>query len=421
MPALGRVFEMRYWTEDSLAENERRYPSIEAFTVIDDTAADVNIFNIGNNHRMHSRTWNLSRESAGITILHDTRLLHLFCASLIDEQSEPDIFAQIMRAYYGRAGAEACRAYFDGQIDINELSSEFPLTELALINSIAVVVHTDDQQSRLTRLGIPYHRLELPHPSRPLPARVREPTDQLKLFTFGYISSNRCLAQILEGLSACRDDVPFRFVVAGEVAPEVQLDDLIHRHRLDDRVEMVGFLEGEVLDRHLQEADLVFNLRNPTMGEASSAQLRIWDNAAVALVSRTGWYAGIPNHAAIMTEPGREAEEVASVVKHLHANRDAFSNLGPEGKRHLERNHSPDHYAARLGTIAEQTHALTRPMAPFALASRCADEVAGFLGKAGWASLFGRAFDHIDALIPPPPDAFAHPANRKSRDSSAPE
>jgi len=402
MPALDRVFDMRYWTEDQLPAVERRYPGVEEFAAEDGTAADLNIYNIGNNHRMHARTWMLSLQSPGITILHDTRLQHLFCGLLIDELCESGTFERIMHMYYGRAGANASIAYFNKQIEVHELASEFPLTELALVNSVAVISHTDDQSQRLFRMGIPYHRLDLPHPSRPIPPRPPRNTDRIELFTFGYISSNRCLAEVLEALSHCRDDVPFRFVIAGDVAPEVRLEELVSRFGLGDRVETVGFLDDHILDRRLQESDLVFNLRNPTMGEASSAQLRIWDNAAVPMVSRTGWYARIPDEAAISVETGQEIKEVANAVKRLHKDRDAFNHIRPGGKRHLEQHHSPEDYASRLAAVASEAWTLARPLAPFELASRCATEGSGLIGKSTWTSLFARAFDQIDELIPPP-------------------
>jgi glycosyltransferase involved in cell wall biosynthesis len=420
IPALEGAFDMRYWTEDRLATEKRRYPGLDTFTAVDDTSADINIYNIGNNHRLHARTWMLSCESPGITILHDTRLQNLFCGLLIDQMREPATFERIMRTYYGTAGTDACRAYFNKTIDIHELSSDFPLTEFALVNSTAVIAHTDDQRQRLSRMGIPYYRLELPHPSRPLPKRVQS-NERLELFTFGYISSNRCLARVIEALGTCRDRVPFRFVIAGDVAPEIDIEEIIRRHRLTDRVELVGFLDDDSLDRYLQQSDLVFNLRNPTMGEASSAQLRIWDNAAVALVSDMGWYAEIPDDAAITVETGREARDVAQIVCQLHADRNAFDHIGPGGKQHLERWHSPDVYASGLATIAEQARLLDRPLAPFSLASRCADEVSRFLAKPEWSALFENAFDRIDELIPAPAEPGLDTLYPASQDAKGPQ
>jgi len=108
------------------------------------------------------------------------------------------------------------------------------------------------------------------------------------------------------------------------------------------------------LSAALRRADLAINLRYPSMGEASGSQLRIWDAGLPALVTRTGWYAGLPDGTVFFVEP---EDEVATLRKNLRAAcRDfaPFRRAGQRGRAILEQRHRPDDYARGLLDIARE-------------------------------------------------------------------
>ncbi|CDH45570.1 hypothetical protein BN874_2590010 [Candidatus Contendobacter odensis Run_B_J11] len=84
------------------------------------------------------------------------------------------------------------------------------------------------------------------------------------------------------------------------------------------------------------------------MGEASGSQLRIWDHALPSLVTRTGWYATLPETTVAFVRPEHEVADIQEHVRQLLANPAHFAHLGHNGRRQLEAQHAPDQYAEAL-------------------------------------------------------------------------
>lgn len=54
----------------------------------------------------------------------------------------------------------------------------------------------------------------------------------------------------------------------------------------------------------LAHSDMALNIRYPSMEEASFSQLRIWEHALPAIVTRVGWYATLPEDVVFFVRPG---------------------------------------------------------------------------------------------------------------------
>ena len=125
-------------------------------------------------------------------------------------------------------------------------------------------------------------------------------------------------------------------------------------HHLSRALTGHGFVENDALDDAVAKADLAINLRNPTMGEASSTQLKIWDHGLPSLVSRTGWYAYQPADTVFFVEPGHEFEDVMRHLQAFLADPAPFYEAGRRGQAYVDRAHSPRQYAQGLVEIAVQ-------------------------------------------------------------------
>ena len=103
--------------------------------------------------------------------------------------------------------------------------------------------------------------------------------------------------------------------------------------------------EYEETDEALDRAHLALNLRFPTKGEASGAQLRIWSRGLASVVSRTGWYAGLPPDTVAFVEPGEETDNLHRHWQRALADPGWLQGMGAAGRRHLETRHDPELYA----------------------------------------------------------------------------
>jgi glycosyltransferase involved in cell wall biosynthesis len=179
---------------------------------------------------------------------------------------------------------------------------------------------------------------------------------------FGHIGPNRRLPAILDALGGLRDRLDFRLDIAGQVWDARLIDGRIAALGLQDRVKIHGFLTEAALDRLISEAHLVFNLRHPTMGEASGSQLRIWSRAAASVVSDVGWYGALPGACVLKlpASPEAEAEGLRRLLPEIDADRARLAGIGRRGFEHLREHHDPDAYAEAICRIADRSAELSR-------------------------------------------------------------
>jgi glycosyltransferase involved in cell wall biosynthesis len=198
---------------------------------------------------------------------------------------------------------------------------------------------------------------------------------------FGHIGPNRRIDKILRAIAGVRSKRACHLHLIGDVWNERLLRDLAQELGIGTRLTCHGHLSDALLDDQLSLADLVVNLRYPTMGEASFSQLRSMKHAVPTLVSRAGWYSELPSDTVIHVTPGQEIAEVAEVLSALGAHAEEFRAIGERGRRLLVTDHAPAAYVeGALAFATEQAHSI-RPIAE-ALASKIARDVLP-LGRSG--------------------------------------
>jgi hypothetical protein len=120
-------------------------------------------------------------------------------------------------------------------------------------------------------------------------------------------------------------------------------------------VTLHGFIGARDLDVALRNTDLVVNLRDPSMGEASGSQLHLWQYALPSLVTQRAWYATLPEGTVAFVRPGHEIEDIHGHLAGFLANPEAYRELGQKGQRHVAEQHSIESYAADLLKLAART------------------------------------------------------------------
>lgn len=319
-------------------------------------AADINFYNLGNNYEFHGRIYELARRTPGVVILSDPNMSHFFL-SLSDSPGGRLRYLDLVSRHYGLAGAEQARQMFAGNIRPEKLVLRYPMTEAALEGAVGVVVHNMSlRQELMASSGLPVFHIPLSHSERRLNSN-ESTAPPYRLITFGYLGPNRRLDMIMQALiSFPRHDL-FRWDIYG-LSQKGREEILLERLRFRGRIMTHGFVEESVLDQALSEAHLAINLRNPTMGEASSSQLRIWEHALPALVSRVGWYAEQPADTLFFVDPENEVESITQHLAEFLRNPASFRAAGKRGQEYLYRVHNTRQYARALVEVAAQGSAM---------------------------------------------------------------
>jgi glycosyltransferase involved in cell wall biosynthesis len=364
--------------------------------------ADVSVYNLGNNARFHAAIWDVSRRQPGLVVLHDTRLQHFFL-NIFQQEGLTEYRAQ-MTKYYGPSGAAATTGLLWGQLSVLDLTESFPLTDLALENALGVVVHNRLALPELSRKGrwpvayapLPYVAGPPPAPT-PLPAAgSTQPT--YRLIVFGFIGANRRLEAVLKALARFPARACFGLDVYGQVAGEDRVRALIQSLDLSGLVALHGYVAEPQLESALAASHLAFNLRYPTMGEASASQLRIWAHSLPSAVSQVGWYATLPADTVLFVRPDQEAEDLRSVLQGLLSHPDRYRRLGENGRRHLEQHHTADGYVTALLRLAEKSGPLRGRVLAAKMAERAAEALSPWSFPGPLPAAFRRVAEELHRL-----------------------
>jgi glycosyltransferase involved in cell wall biosynthesis/SAM-dependent methyltransferase len=365
LPDLSERAQLVLWTAQSDWDREIeeyatvRHYQLDSMPWSEIHQADLNVYHIGNNALHHSEIWQVSQRCAGLVILHDGRLQHFFTS--LYEGNRQGYLSQMQR-YYGEAGKQACQDYWRGLVSIEQMAEHYPLTLLALKNSVGAIVHNPHVYEQLQLkypkltgcIPLPYQRnLQIPGPEK----RLRH-SPPYQLIIFGHIGTNRRIESVLDALAACPQKNSFKLDIYGELWDETHVKEYISQLNLEEQVAVRGFVPEAELETALAQADLAINLRYPSMGEASGSQLRIWSHALPSLVTQTEWYASLPPDTVAFVRPDRESKDIQQHLQDFLDNPASYREMGQKGRHHLEREHHPEIYDQSLLEIAAQARSL---------------------------------------------------------------
>lgn len=364
LPALSKHAELTLWTDQSAWDGEleklatvRRYQP-ERMSWPELNRADVTFYNIGNNHLFHASIWQVSRRHPGIVILHDLRVHNFFESLYRGQWRDTAGYLALMKEQYGEAGLSAATEFVNsGGVGIESLLERYPLTPLALENSLGAVVHTQEAFEQVQQLKHwPVVHAPLPRalpPSNGLPHESARPLNPpYRLIMFGYMGRNRRLDAVLEALGGLAERESFRLDIFGEIDDARRLRSRIRRLEIEKLVRLHGYAPEGELNKVLQTAHLAINLRYPTMGEASGSQLRIWYHALPSLVTDVGWYSSLPSETVARVRPECEITDIQTHLRSFLKEPERFVRMGEKGLRTLFQVHDPEHYVRTIMDVA---------------------------------------------------------------------
>ena len=346
--------------------------------------ARANIFHIGNNGQFHADIWEISRRHGGVVVLHDVVLQHLFAGYCVQSLRRPDKYTELMKTYYGTAGLRAASALLAGERKVDEVAIQYPLTLAAVENATGIVVHSRAALEIVRNMTLaPVAYAPLPHKvsrtARTERAAERKTGSdrQFRIVMFGHMGSNRRVEPFLQALHEIPESTLFSIDIYGSVWDHSRLVRTIHSLGMERLVKIHGYVRD--LDERLAEADLAVNLRYPSMGEASAAQLRIWDHALPSLVTETGWYSELPRDAVLHVRPDYETEDIQQHLREFVKAPAAMARVGARGREILLQQHAIDPYVDTILKLAHTAAHFAPVAACFRATDRTGEELSRFL------------------------------------------
>ena len=373
LPTLARRAEVTLWVHEPtwLPELEfharvRRYdPAAMPWGEIN--SADATFYHIGNEPRYHGPIWRVNRQHPGLVVLHDLNLQDFFATLATEIGALPRRdYLQMMDFYHPQRGRALGEAYLAGTKSIADICGECPLTEAGIENALGVAVHTKlgcEQLARATDRPVAYVPLfalpnaGVPVGNTPLPARAGRSLSPYRIIIFGFLGLNRRLHSCLSALHELPERDQFHLDIYGTIAHADTFHARVDELHLGALVTTHGFVSDVELNEALARSDLALNLRDPTMGEASASQLRIWQYGLPSLVTDIGWYATLPEGTVAKVRPEFESADIQSHLREFIAQPDQYREMGEKGRRHVNEHHTVEAYLDGLWELIESTAA----------------------------------------------------------------
>lgn len=362
LDALRSQAEVVLWTptpSDQVSVSGAVRPLMLAGTAVEElNAASAIFYNLGNHGPFHCEILKQSWTVPGIVIAHEADLHGLLAYAWVEHLRRPDLYLREMSITYGKSGLKAAEARLRGEDVSNELQS-MPLFSAALRNCIGAVCHSHSAAAELRKNDIPYFQLDLPFGKTRL-ERKSHRTGPIRIVQFGFLNPHRRTLAMLELLAAWEQRSKIRLDIYGSLWDQPLVEAKIRQLCLQDVVKIHGYVSEDLLNDRLSAADLVLNLRYPTIGEASGSQMRIWNASVPSLVTNIGWFKDLPEKTVIKIDHSQETAQVREILERLVRDRYCLDDIGRKGHEVLKMRHSPDEYVRNLILASLEVGALRR-------------------------------------------------------------
>jgi glycosyltransferase involved in cell wall biosynthesis len=407
LPHLAREAEVTLWCSD--AEWNLEPPSGATVRHYDwqgppwreINQADATFYQMGNDPRYHHAIWHMSQQHPGIVILHDLMMQHFFSGLVFHDRGlNRRQYLELVERHHGIKGRVLAEMHVQGLLATEELAQRCPLTEAATENALAVIVHSAAAYAELPEdasvvllplcVGMPMPDLD--------PPRAREATEPYRLTVFGFLGPNRKLPLLLRALATFPEPGRFRLDIFGTMEGQEKMEELVCRLGLSDTVRLHGFKTARELDAALRQTDLVVNMRDPSMGEASGSQLHLFQYGLPSLVTQRAWYATLPEDTVAFVRPEHEIEDIQRHLAEFLRDPERYRTLGRNGRRYVAENHSIERYASALLEVAAQAPELRAKWIARDLARRSATAMSSWSDAATIDPLSSKVAREIAAL-----------------------
>jgi glycosyltransferase involved in cell wall biosynthesis len=305
---------------------------------------DIALYHMGDS-MYHEAMYHVLLRYPGITVLHDHELHHFMSTRTIPRGD----FAGYARELGYALGIEGV----DLAYRIRRGQAEHPfytvsLNERVLDRSLGLIVHSRyvAQQVMRARPGLPIRVVPAPirtdlgslHSRRELGC----PEDALLFASTGQVIAIKQVTVALEAFARLRVDFPqARYAVVGdELKQDFDLQAWLQQHDLGDAVIFTGYLaDTRDFISWIAAADVLINLRYPTVGETSATALRGLAAGRPVIVSDHGWYAELPDDVCVKVAPN-DNEALYQAMRRLADSSDLRHAIGQRAAAYARRKHN---------------------------------------------------------------------------------
>lgn len=321
---------------------------------IDFDSYDYKIYNMGNNPEYHAYIYEACLRYPGVVILHDLVLYYLFVGYY---QGKGKLYSKT----YSNEGLDALlklkRAVKkDGPrlLEQKHMSGKLPMNHELFRSQNRFIVHSQYTYDKIIKTGLvetdrirkinQFMKMdEMLISKKELFEKYRIPLDACIVTSMGNIGStklNHIVCQAVKryvretGTKVC-----YVMVGEGDYADEY----------VDGKVVIkTGYTKEEEFNSFIEYSDIIFNLRNPSMGETSRTMLQIMQKGKVSVINEGGWFSEIPDDCVIKISLDNMVEQIQEVLKDFLHDSGRFERICDRAKEYMAQEYSTTRIANEI-------------------------------------------------------------------------
>ena len=339
----------------ALLDSLTRHAAIDVYTRpepdFDPAGLDGVLYQLGNNP-FHSFVYEQALKTPGIVVMHEANLHHLI-ADITIRRGDWDAYLREVE-YDGGAAALA----FAQRVRRLEAGPDYegvPMLRRVLERSRGAIAHSRFVAGQLRAAGYRGPVAVIPHGAW-LPNAEQAGREKLGIGQetpligiFGFLKPYKRIPESLRAFRRLLQVYPdARMLLAGEIHPDLPLQSMISSLGIGAGVRVTGFADIGDFVGAIAAADIVLNLRYPTVGETSGTLLRALGLGKAVLVSDVGAFAEYPDEVCLKV-PVDHAEEdtILEYLKLLVSRSDLRESLGRKAREWVARECSWDIVAGK--------------------------------------------------------------------------
>lgn len=323
---------------------------------------DFPLYHLGNSVAHHDQIYRLFTRYPGIVVLHDFVLHGFHRHRTVGQDNWPD-YTQELGYALGQRGINQAWQMRAG--DYTPPHNEYPLVDRILTLCLGLIVHNQYAARQISQAPCPVRVIPALMESRSGQSLRRElnwPSDAVIFSSVGHVTAHKQIDFALQAFRRVREQLPqAHYLLVGQVEPYVNLEEIIAGLDLTEFVKIVDYVPS--LQRFvdwIHTADVVVNLRYPTIGETSAAALRAMAAGRPVIVFDHGWYSELPDAACVKTPP-MDSEALVAAMLSLADDAALRRRLGDEAAAFVQRVCAPAKVAELYGRFLHDIHAKYQP------------------------------------------------------------
>lgn len=304
---------------------------------------DEVIYHLGNNSIFHKGIYELAWNFPGTVVLHDYNI-SAFMHEAFYRQNEEQLYKQALLDGYGDAGHHELQTLAEGRIpDI----IKFPMSHAVVNRSRKVIVHhrwvknqfANNNHIEVIPLLAKLDPLPSPQDIELFKNKFFITPDHFVVSCLGFTNSNKLPALQIDVVKRLIDDgYPVKLIFAGEPAPEIQnLEREIRAGQYGEDIIFTGYQSEIDYFSTIFASDIIINLRNPSMGEASLTLMQALAAARPTIISDVNQYREFPDKVCWkLAHDENQAQVLYAYLKALLSDKDLRAAISRNAARYVK-------------------------------------------------------------------------------------